>query len=100
MAQVDGRHVAESDLAHCNGTMSRQPRRFGHESSIRHPVVWLSALAIHLFVVFVSFDLAPERVPQCETWGLALRMLQLPAIAAQGWLSVAGRRERPNGAHS
>jgi hypothetical protein len=69
---------------------------------IRRPVVWLSALAIHLFVVFVYFDLAPERVPHYETWGLALRLLQLPAIAALGWLSVArrDRRKRSNGART
>jgi hypothetical protein len=69
---------------------------------IRRPVVWLSALAIHLFVMFVYFDLAPERVPHYETWGLALRSLQLPAIAALGWLAVArrDRRKRSSGARS
>jgi hypothetical protein len=57
-------------------------------ASIRRPIVWMVAMTMHLFVAFVYFDLAVDRVPQYETWGLALRALQIPAILALGWLAV------------
>ena len=54
--------------------------------AVRRPIVWLVAIAVHLFVAFVYVDLATERVPQYETWGVALRVLQLPAVVALAWL--------------
>lgn len=61
---------------------------------IRRPLIWLLALATHLFVVFVYVDLAPERVPHYETWGLVLRGLQVPAIVALGRLVTVDQRSR------
>jgi hypothetical protein len=58
----------------------------------QRPVVWALALANHLFVAYVYFDLAGERIPDFETWGLALRILQVPAILALGSLLLRSRR--------
>ena len=43
--------------------------------------VWMLGAIGVAFVVFTYFDLASERVPAFEFWGLVLRGLQIPLIA-------------------
>lgn len=50
---------------------------------------WLWALGalIQIFIMYVYFDLAPERVPSYEAWGVALRVLQVPLIGALAYFA-------------
>ena len=57
----------------------------------QRPIVWFLALANHMFVAYVYFDLASERMPDFEAWGLGLRVLQVPAILALGFLLFRSR---------
>lgn len=67
---------------------------------IRRPAVWLVAIAIHLFVAYVYIDLAGERVPDYETWGLILRGLQIPAVLALAWLTMNRNQRHPSSPES
>ncbi len=56
--------------------------------------VWtLGAIGV-AFVIFTYFDLASERVPDFELWGLLLRALQLPLLvilvilATRTWAAI------------
>jgi hypothetical protein len=62
---------------------------------VRRPFVWVAGIVIQLFIVYVYLDLASERVPSFEGWGIALRVLQVPLIAILAFLAIGALRRRP-----
>lgn len=47
----------------------------------------LAALGM-AFVIWAYFDIAPDRDPAYETWGIVLRVIQFPTLALLGYLAV------------
>lgn len=60
--------------------------------TIRHRYLWIALALLELFVVFTYFNLADQREPSFETWGILLRVLQVPVVAALGYLIYRGFR--------
>jgi hypothetical protein len=56
--------------------------------AVRRRIVWIALAAVQVFIAFTYFDLAAERVPAFEPWGIVLRILQIPLLAALGYLVV------------
>ncbi|HEU5204125.1 MAG TPA: hypothetical protein VFU17_07505 [Candidatus Limnocylindrales bacterium] len=54
-------------------------------------VVWGAAAVFVGLVILMYFGVAPRRSPQYETWGIALRLLQVPLVAMLGYLAVRPR---------
>ena len=59
--------------------------------AFRRRTVWVIAALIQPFIIFVYFNLASEREPSYELWGITLRVLQVPLVLALVYLLV-GRR--------
>jgi hypothetical protein len=53
-----------------------------------HRVVWIASAIFVALVVVMYFGVAAQRVPQFETWGILLRVLQLPLVALLAWLGL------------
>jgi hypothetical protein len=53
--------------------------------------VWAAAAVFVGLVILMYFGVAPRRSPQYETWGIVLRLLQLPLVALLGYLAVRPR---------
>lgn len=53
-----------------------------------HRVVWIASAIFVALVVVMYFGVAAQRVPQFETWGILLRVLQLPLVALLVWLGL------------
>lgn len=51
-------------------------------------VVWILSAIFVTLVVVMYFGVAERRVPQFETWGILLRVLQLPLVALLAWLGL------------
>lgn len=62
--------------------------------AVRRRIVWIGLAATQVLIAFVYFDLASERVPAFEPWGVALRILQVPLLVALGYLIVRSPRRR------
>ena len=61
-------------------------------------VVWIASAIFVALVVAMYFGVAAQRVPQFETWGILLRVLQLPLVLLLGWLGLTsphGHATRP-----
>jgi hypothetical protein len=54
--------------------------------------VWVVGLTFQVFVVWAYLDVSETRTPPFETWGITLRIIQVPLIAALGYLSIRGPR--------
>lgn len=69
--------------------------------TVRRRWVWIVLAGVQLFVAFTYVNLAGERIPEYEAWGIALRVLQIPIIVALAWLILraprGGREGRPVG---
>ncbi len=50
--------------------------------------LWIAGLALQVFVVWGYFAVAPSRTPSYEVWGLTLRAIQVPLIAALAYLAL------------
>lgn len=51
--------------------------------------LWVLGAALQVFVVWGYLAVAPERSPAFEVWGITLRIIQVPLIAALVYLSVS-----------
>lgn len=51
-------------------------------------ILWILGALLQLFVAWAYFSVAAERVPAFETWGITLRLLQIPLFAALVWLAI------------
>jgi hypothetical protein len=60
-------------------------------------LLWALGTVGLAFVIWAYFDLASERTPPFETWGVIIRLVQLPLLAAVGYLAIrpGGTREEP-----
>jgi flagellar biosynthesis protein FliR len=51
-------------------------------------LVWLLGAVLQVSVIAMYFNVAPERTPNYEFWGLVLRVPQVLILAALGYLLV------------
>ncbi|HET7645914.1 MAG TPA: hypothetical protein VFM03_05455 [Candidatus Limnocylindria bacterium] len=56
--------------------------------------LWIAGALLQVMVVWGYFAIAPDRDPAFEVWGLTLRVIQLPLLAALVWLAL-----RPSDPH-
>ena len=47
--------------------------------------LWVTGTVIQLLIAYVYFDLASQRDPAFEQWGILLRILQIPLVAVPVW---------------
>ncbi len=57
--------------------------------------VWVAGLIFQVFVYWAYVDVSTTRTPPFETWGITLRVIQLPLLVALGYLAVRGARLAP-----
>lgn len=57
--------------------------------------VWVAGLVFQVFVYWAYLDVSKTRTPPFETWGIALRIIQLPLLVALGYLAFRGSRLAP-----
>jgi len=50
--------------------------------------LWALGAVLQVFVIFVYFDLAPQRVPAYEVWGILIRVAQVMLLAALADLAI------------
>lgn len=50
--------------------------------------LWVLALVFQVFVYLIYVGTSGVRVPQFETWGITLRIIQLALVAALAYLSL------------
>jgi hypothetical protein len=55
-------------------------------------VLWILGAVLQLFVVWGYFAVAPDRIPSFEAWGISLRILQIPLVAALLYLALRSVR--------
>jgi hypothetical protein len=53
-----------------------------------HRWLWILGALLQLLVMFTYFSVAPYRVPSFETWGMLIRIAQVPLLLALGYLAV------------
>lgn len=51
-------------------------------------VLWVLGAVLQVLVVWAYIAVAPDRTPAFETWGITLRVIQLPLFAALVYLAV------------
>ena len=51
-------------------------------------IVWVAAAVFVGFVIAMYFGVAERRSPQFETWGILLRVVQLPLLCLLGYLAA------------
>ena len=54
--------------------------------------VWIAGLLFQVFVYWAYVDVSKTRTPPFETWGITLRIIQLPLLVALGYLAIRGPR--------
>lgn len=55
--------------------------------------LWVLGTLGLVFVTWAYFDVAPERDPSYEFWGIFLRVLQIPLLGIVGWLAMTTQKE-------
>lgn len=58
--------------------------------------VWVAGLLFQVFVYWAYVDVSKTRTPPFETWGITLRIIQLPLLVALGYLVFRGSRLAPH----
>ena len=64
--------------------------------------MWALGALFQVFVIWAYFDVAPQRTPPFEFWGILLRVVQLPILAGLAYLLVrhpAPWRRKPAAPH-
>lgn len=51
-------------------------------------ILWTLGAILQVFVIVTYFNLASQRTPTFEVWGLLLRAIQLPLLAALAYLAL------------
>lgn len=54
--------------------------------------VWIAGLLFQVFVYWAYVDVSKTRTPPFETWGITLRIIELPLLVALGYLAIRGAR--------
>ena len=57
--------------------------------------LWVVGVIFQVFVYWAYFDVAKTRTPPFELWGITLRIIQLPLLAALIHLAVRGPQRTP-----
>jgi hypothetical protein len=57
--------------------------------AVDHRVLWAIGLVLQGLVIAMYLAVSPQREPPYELWGITLRILQLPLIAALAYLAIA-----------
>lgn len=66
--------------------------------AVDHRVVWTLGGLTQAFIIFTYFDLASERTPPYEAWGIAIRVLQFGLLVALTYLAMRPKhRDEPRG---
>ena len=63
--------------------------------AVDRPWVWVAGLIFQVFVYWAYVDVSKSRTPPFETWGITLRIIQLPLLVALGYLAIRGSRLAP-----
>ena len=50
--------------------------------------LWIVGVIFQVFVYWAYFDVAKTRTPPFETWGIALRIIQVPLVVALAYLAL------------
>lgn len=50
--------------------------------------LWILGAILQAFVIYTYFDLAPQRTPEFEVWGIVLRIAQLLILIALAYLAI------------
>lgn len=56
--------------------------------AIDRRILWILGTAFQILVIWGYFAVAPDRTPAFETWGILLRTVQLPLLAALLYLAI------------
>lgn len=62
--------------------------------TLRDRTLWIIGAILQVFVIYTYFSLAPQRIPEFEVWGLALRVMQGLILAGLLYLIVRAPRKR------
>jgi hypothetical protein len=63
--------------------------------SVRQRWVWMLGAVLQVFVMYTYFNLAVDRSPAYETWGIVLRVAQGLVLVALLYLALRVPDERP-----
>ncbi|NWF70948.1 MAG: hypothetical protein HXY40_17830 [Chloroflexi bacterium] len=55
---------------------------------LRSRWVWVLGAALQVFVIFTYFNLAPQRIPTFEFWGMLIRVVQALLLLALAYLAL------------
>lgn len=61
--------------------------------AVDHRVVWTLGGLTQAFIIFTYFDMAAERTPSYEAWGIVIRVLQVGLLVALTYLAMRPKRE-------
>ena len=53
--------------------------------------LWIIGAVLQVLVFAMYIQVAPTRTPSYETWGIALRVIEIPLAAALAWLAFTGQ---------
>ncbi len=51
-------------------------------------ILWILGALLQVFVIFTYFNLASQRAPAFESWGITLRIIQLPLLITLTYLAL------------
>lgn len=57
-------------------------------------VAWILGAAFQLFAIVAYIDVAPQRSPSYEPWGITLKVAQAALLVLLGYLALTRARER------
>jgi hypothetical protein len=57
--------------------------------SVDQRSLWVAGAVLQALIIFMYFTLAAERIPEFEVWGILLRILQVPLLAAVTYLAIS-----------
>jgi hypothetical protein len=51
-------------------------------------LLWMAGAVLQVLVIWMYFSVATTRVPMFETWGMLIRIAQVPLLIALGYLAL------------
>jgi hypothetical protein len=63
--------------------------------TIKRRIVWVLGALFQVMVIFMYFNLAPERTPSFEVWGITLRVIQVVLLIGLVYLAAKPRSHGP-----
>ena len=59
--------------------------------SVDQRSLWVAGAVLQALIILMYFTLAVERIPEFELWGILLRIVQVPLLAAITYLAIRPR---------